>query len=95
MDAATIFFLFLAGLVSAGQLWPTAMRRSIFSIGSRDDETLDLTQSEDSLLRRNSCDHRDAFASLQDQLRSLESEVQDLSDAIKEMHVDVWRVLEK
>jgi hypothetical protein len=94
MDVVLIFFLFVAGLLSAGQLWPTAIRRFIFSIGSRDDEPLVVTQAEDSLLPRNSCDLRVALTFLQEQIRSIQSDIQDLSDAVKDLHSDVWRVIE-
>lgn len=103
MDATILCLLFAVGLLSAGLLWPTAFRRFIFSIGTRDEGTWSTPQTDESVgqldltERRQvqSFDYREALDVIQEQLSSLRSDVNDLVDETQDIHKDVWKLLEK
>jgi hypothetical protein len=99
IDAVMFCFLFAAGLLSAGLLWPISFRRCIFSVGSHDEEPLDATHGQyrqrSSKGRRllETRDHGEALLFLKEQLVSLQSDFQDLSDAVQDIHSAYCRIL--
>lgn len=103
MDASLLCVLFALGLLSAGLLWPTALRRFIFSIGTRDEGTWDASQTEESVGQLESTERRlvqsggdrEALEVIQEELSSLWSDVNALVDETQDIHADVWKLLEK